>query len=149
MEEEESSLGKALLCLERQGQCFSLIAHNFLCIHYAHSQAWYYFDAIILRMALFLFFRTQERDKKNFIMSLSGKLFSSQRKRVVESTSAELFTAHSFPRARKPVFRVGLAVSLSSRSIMGSNFRFDSWVCVGPQLLGDSIFMMKGKHTVD
>lgn len=57
-------------------------------------------------MALFLFFRIQERDKKDFIMSLSGKLFSSQRKRVVKSMSAELFIPHTFPRARKPVSRV-------------------------------------------
>lgn len=43
---------KAGLCLER---CVSLIVHNFLRIHYSHSQEEYYFHDIILKMALFLF----------------------------------------------------------------------------------------------
>lgn len=38
-------MGKAWLCLERS---ISLIVHNFLCIHYTHSQIEYYFDVIIL-----------------------------------------------------------------------------------------------------
>ena len=78
------------------------IACSFLRTHYAHSQAEYYFDVIILWMALFLFFRIQERDKKNLFTSLSGTLFSFQRKGVVEFTSAEPFMTHVFPRAGKP-----------------------------------------------
>lgn len=102
----EKAVWERYYCAWKDGEYFGLIARNFLSIHYAHSQAWYYFDVIILWMALFLFFRTQERDKKNFFMSLSGKLFSTQRKRVVESMSAELFITHNFPRARKPGSRV-------------------------------------------
>ena len=80
----------------------ALIACSFLRTHHAQSQAWYYFDVVILRLALFLYFRIQERDKKNLFTSLSGTLSSFQRKGVVEFTSAEPFMTHDFLRAGKP-----------------------------------------------
>lgn len=53
---ERKQFGKGITVPRKtRGDVSALIACNFLCIHYAHSQASYYFDAIILWMALFLF----------------------------------------------------------------------------------------------
>ena len=102
MEEEENSLGKTLLCLERPPRVQpGLPAVSSALIMLIHKPS-------IILMSLFcgwpcfLFFRRQERDKKNLFTNLSGTLFSFQRKGVVEFASAEPFMTHVFPRAGKP-----------------------------------------------
>lgn len=77
-------------------------------------------------MALFLFFRIQERDKKNFIMSLSGKPFSE--KRVVEwmNLCQQNYSLHtiSLELEKKKVHGVNCNALVLK---IGSGVKFEVW----------------------
>lgn len=145
MEKEENSLGKTLLCLERQPRAQPWLPAVFSAlIMLIHKPS-------IILMSLFcgwpcFYFLEYKKGTKRISLQACQAPCSLFRGREWLNLYPQ---SHSWPTISLEPEKQGPGADLqSSLPTVGSNLGSGSWVHVGPQLLG-SKFMMKGKHAAD